>query len=248
MNNVFRTDCGMYRDHNEDTGGTLTNPQQTLAVVADGMGGHKAGDVASDMAMAFIREQWEQLDAPLEVSRAMQWMEETIKAANRHLYDYAKTNSEYEGMGTTLVAALCSHDFVAVANVGDSRCYLFDTHQGIQQQTEDHSLVNELVKAGQLTKEAAEYHPRKHVLTRALGTDDDIDVDTFTFKWQDGGLVLLCSDGLSNKLTDHQLAQVLQTEGTLEERADRLVEEANQAGGEDNITLAIVEHPKGDAE
>src|SRR5699024_5071508 len=146
--------------------------QQLMAVVADGMGGHRAGDVASQMAINLIRDQWEKqpvLKTPEDVET---WMQETIQALNRSIYNEAMKHDAYMGMGTTLVVAICTQDLTTVGHIGDSRCYLLND-DGFKQMTEDHSLVNELVRTGQITKDEARHHPRKNVVLKALGTEAD---------------------------------------------------------------------------
>jgi len=241
MRAVFRTDIGRIREHNEDSGGVFANQSgQYLAVVADGMGGHRAGDVASAMAVAYLQEQWEQehhLPSPAE---AEQWLKGHIAAANERLFRYALSHPECQGMGTTVVGAICAGSFVTIAHIGDSRCYLLNQN-GIQQLTDDHSLVNELVKSGQISKEDAEHHPRKNVLLRALGTETAVKVDVKTVSVDDGDMLLLCSDGLSNKVPEQDIVHILTSGGTLEEKAESLIVLANERGGEDNISLAVID-------
>lgn len=143
-------------------------------------------------------------------------------------------------MGTTIVSAICTDQFATIGHIGDSRCYLFNQH-GFQQITEDHSLVNELVKTGQISKEDAEHHPRKNVLLRALGTEKDVKLDIKTISVDEHDQLLLCSDGLSNKLSEQAMLDILTSDRSLEEKAQTLIHLANEHGGEDNITLAIVE-------
>lgn len=241
MKAVHQTDRGKVRNHNEDHVGIFTNDSgNILAVVADGMGGHLAGDVASKMTIELIQHAWEhntsELNAP---DKAEEWFQQTIKKINESIYQYADEHSECKGMGTTLVAAICTNRFVSIAHIGDSRGYILNNH-GFRQLTDDHSLVNELVKSGQISKEDAEHHPRKNVLLRALGTEPTVMVDTITVDFEQGDYLILCSDGLSNKVSDKEMETILNTDETLEAKADQLIQMANDHGGEDNITLAIV--------
>ncbi|MED3720252.1 Stp1/IreP family PP2C-type Ser/Thr phosphatase [Geobacillus stearothermophilus] len=241
MRAVFRTDIGQIREHNEDNGGVFVNESgQYFAVVADGMGGHRAGDVASAMAVAHLQEQWEQAKCVSSPAEAEQWLKVQIAAANERLFRYALSHPECQGMGTTVVGAICAGPFATIAHIGDSRCYLLNQN-GIQQLTDDHSLVNELVKSGQISKEDAEHHPRKNVLLRALGTEPAVKVDIKTVSIDDGDMLLLCSDGLSNKVPEADIVQILTGAGALEEKAQALIELANGRGGEDNISLAVVD-------
>ncbi|HHY20547.1 MAG TPA: serine/threonine-protein phosphatase, partial [Bacilli bacterium] len=152
---------------------------------------------------------------------------------------HAKENKDCQGMGTTVVAAILTADFITFAHIGDSRGYLFNK-SGFVQKTVDHSLVNELVRTGQITDEEAEHHPRKNVLLRALGTEECISVDCITINWEQGNYVLLCSDGLSNKISQVEMAELLSEEGQVGDKVTKLVQTANERGGEDNITVAVI--------
>jgi protein phosphatase len=231
MKAVFMTDQGKVRQHNEDNGGIYVNSKgQRLAIVADGMGGHRAGDVASEMTLT-----------SQTAEEAEGWLRKHIAEVNTILYEHSKENEQCEGMGTTVVAAICTDRFATIANIGDSRCYILN-ESGFQQLTEDHSLVNELVRSGQITKEDAEHHPRKNVLLRALGTEAAVEMDIKTITFEEGDLLLLCSDGLSNKVAVAEMIEILKSGRTLEEKASVLIEQANNNGGEDNITLVIAEY------
>ncbi|CAM3698927.1 Stp1/IreP family PP2C-type Ser/Thr phosphatase [Mesobacillus zeae] len=240
MNAVFVTDRGKIRIHNEDNGGIFTNQAgQNLAIVADGMGGHRAGDVASEMTVKSLKSAWESEVSIKSAEEAEEWLKKSISEINKLLFEHSKTNAECEGMGTTIVAAICTDLFSSIANIGDSRCYLMN-ELGFKQLTEDHSLVNELVRSGQISKEDAEHHPRKNVLLRALGTEDSVEMDIRTIMFEEGDALLLCSDGLSNKISLAEMEEILIQEKSLDEKASEFVTRANHYGGEDNITLAIV--------
>lgn len=241
MKAIFMTDRGKIRQHNEDNGGIFVNQAgQRLAIVADGMGGHRAGDVASEMATITLKEIWEKTGDISTPEQAESWIREQIYQVNQQIFQHAQTHDECEGMGTTIVAAICTNKFTTIANIGDSRCYMFN-EIGFKQITEDHSLVNELVRSGQISKEDAEHHPRKNVLTRALGTEINVEMDIKTITFEEGDLLLLCSDGLSNKVKEEELGEKLKDDASLEQKASHLIELANDNGGEDNITLVIVE-------
>ncbi|QDP40132.1 Stp1/IreP family PP2C-type Ser/Thr phosphatase [Radiobacillus deserti] len=240
MNGIFSTDKGQVRNHNEDSGGLFYNKSnQLLAVIADGMGGHKAGDVASQMATQGLRDKWEQHAAIPSPDEAETWLRTSITDINEKVYLYSQENEECKGMGTTIVAAICTDEFVTVAHIGDSRCYLANK-QGFKQITEDHSLVNELVRSGQITKDDAEHHPRKNVLLKALGTEQTVGMDVQSIGWDKNNKLLLCSDGLSNKIEENELQVFLEEEVSLQEMAEKLVNLANERGGEDNISLVLV--------
>ena len=242
MKAVFKTDRGKIRQHNEDNGGVFLNENgQCLAIVADGMGGHRAGDVASEMALQHLQQQWEASFQLSTADEAEKWLKENVEKANHLLFEHSKAVSECEGMGTTVVAAICTERFVSIVNVGDSRCYILNEN-GFQQLTNDHSLVSELVRSGQISKEDAEHHPMKNVVLRALGTEETVNMDIKTIIFEEDDKLLLCSDGLSNKVTEIEMCNILESAQSLNEKAAELVELANNHGGEDNITLVIVEY------
>ncbi|GGL44353.1 Stp1/IreP family PP2C-type Ser/Thr phosphatase [Sporolactobacillus putidus] len=240
MKAVYSTDRGKIRNHNEDSVGVFYGDGQILGVVADGMGGHAAGDVASRMAIEVIEAKWEKISGPLNENEAVEWLNRLVRSINVHLYDYAAEHEACRGMGTTIAAAFCREDFVAVSAVGDSRIYIWKQGEPIRQVTEDHTLVNELVKSGQISKEDAEIHPKKHILMRALGTEPAIELDTSTLKWSEGSLIMICSDGLTNKLSDETISQIIGRKCSLQEKTEAMIVAANDAGGEDNISMIIV--------
>lgn len=241
MKAVFMTDQGKVRQHNEDNGGIYFNQHaQRLAIVADGMGGHRAGDVASEMTINHLKELWEKTEIIDTAEQAEEWLKININYVNSILFDHSKIHTECEGMGTTIVAVISTERFCTIANIGDSRCYL-KNEDGFKQITEDHSLVNELVRSGQISKEDAEHHPRKNVLLRALGTEEVVDIDIRTIIFEEGDTLLLCSDGLSNKVSESEMAELISGEQLLQDKATSLIQLANDYGGEDNITLVILE-------
>jgi serine/threonine protein phosphatase PrpC len=238
----FLTDKGKVRQHNEDSGGVFRNMDgDILAVVADGMGGHRAGDVASSMTIQLFNSYWEQtynIDTP---KKAEQWLKERVEMINERLFKYAAEHSECEGMGTTIVVAICAKSFVTVGHIGDSRCYIL-SDQDFSLVTEDHSLVNELVRYGEISKEDAEFHPRKNVLLRALGTEKQVDLDVKTLVTEENDKIILCSDGLSNKVSTEEMKRILTSEQDIRHKGETLVNRANELGGEDNITLVIIDY------
>ncbi|MEO2074999.1 MAG: Stp1/IreP family PP2C-type Ser/Thr phosphatase [Bacillus sp. (in: firmicutes)] len=241
MKAVFMTDRGKVRLHNEDAGGVFVNLDgDRLAIVADGMGGHRAGDVASEMTITQLKIEWEASKGISTADEAEKWLKEQITKVNNLLFDHATNNPECDGMGTTIVAAIATDRFATLAHIGDSRGYI-SNESGFKQITEDHSLVNELVRSGQISKEDAEHHPRKNVLLRALGTEKAVEMDIKTIMFEEGDMILLCSDGLSNKVNEKEMLDILLNEDHLEQKAESLISLANNYGGEDNITLVIVE-------
>jgi PPM family protein phosphatase len=225
-----RTDVGRQRSANEDA--LILAPP--FYAVADGMGGAKAGEVASATAAGvFEGEADSGAGEPAEKQ-----LERILREANRRIYHLATTNEAQRGMGTTLTAAKVTGDEVSLAHVGDSRAYRL--RDGVLEQlTKDHSLVAELERTGQITPEAAEHHPQRSIITRALGPEPDVQVDTYTLAGRDGDLFLICSDGLTSMITDDELASILRSAPSLDEAADSLVRAANQSGGKDNITVVL---------
>ncbi|WP_332690157.1 Stp1/IreP family PP2C-type Ser/Thr phosphatase [Halalkalibacter lacteus] len=244
MEFTFRTDVGKVRAHNEDSGGVFKNDIGILAVVADGMGGHRAGDVASAMTTDFLRSTWENVPEISSVVEAEKWLVSQFELLNEQLYSHADEHEECRGMGTTLVVALCTEEFISIAHIGDSRAYVFNEF-GFHLKTSDHSLVQELVRNGQISQEEAEHHPRRNVLLRALGTEREIKIDVTTLQVEEEQSILLCSDGLTNKITNDELKSHLEDEDKLSSKAEKLINLANERGGEDNITVALIHYTSG---
>ncbi|UTR10927.1 Stp1/IreP family PP2C-type Ser/Thr phosphatase [Evansella sp. LMS18] len=242
MEAVFRTDVGKIRSHNEDDGFISEQLNgQMLVLVADGMGGHQAGDVASKMTKDILLEKWQEINRPLNPKEAEKWLEDSIYEVNRRLFEHAQKHPQCKGMGTTLVASICTDQFISHAHVGDSRIYLKSEGQ-MKQITSDHSLVAELVRSGQISEEEAQNHPRRNVVLRALGTESNIKVDVNTINWDPGALLMLCSDGLTDMLPEEEIYEQITDEGKLEKLAEQLIQMANDRGGEDNITIALIRH------
>ena len=223
-----RTDVGRQRSANEDS----LVVQPPLFAVADGMGGAKAGEVASAVAVQAV-ERARDSDEPAEAQ-----LTEIVRAANRRIYDLAVADESRRGMGTTLTLAKVHGDEVSLAHVGDSRAYRVRDGE-LSQLTRDHSLVAELERSGQITAEAAEHHPQRSIITRALGPEPDVEVDTYTLAGRAGDLFLICSDGLTSMISDGEIGSIVRSAGTLDEAADALVRAANQSGGKDNITVIL---------
>lgn len=239
-----RSDIGRVRQVNEDQSWvSQLNNGVTLAIVADGMGGHQAGDVASQKAVDAFRSMLEQsaAKADLSLQEGKMLIRQAISQANEAVFELASRNERYHNMGTTIVAALVKQDNAIIGHVGDSRAYKI-TDGVITQITNDHTLVNELVKSGQLSAEEAAHHPRRNVLTRAVGTDSQVDIEVQTVEWSSHDVLLLCSDGLSNMVSDQQMLQTVSMEQLeLEAKADHLIQLALHAGGDDNITVVLLQ-------
>jgi protein phosphatase len=225
---VGRSDVGRQRSANEDS--LVIAPP--FFAVADGMGGAKAGEVASATAIeVFGGERHSSEAAEAQLARI-------VREANRRIHALAVSEESYRGMGTTLTAAKITGDGVSLAHVGDSRAYLLRGGE-FEQLTRDHSLVAELERSGQITAEAAEHHPQRSIITRALGPEPDVEVDTYTIAGRDGDLFLICSDGLTSMISDDEVSSILRSAPSLEDAADALVRAANQSGGRDNITVVL---------
>jgi protein phosphatase len=230
------TDPGRTRRHNEDA--YVIEPP--LFAIADGMGGAQAGEVASRLATAALKESASNGGGEQRIS-------DLIQEANRRVYDRSSSDPNTSGMGTTITVALVENDTVSFGHVGDSRAYLIRDAQ-MEQLTEDHSLVNELLKTGKLSREEAETHPQRSVITRALGTDPDVDVDTFSVRAETGDLFLLCSDGLTDMVSERSILDVVErNRADIDGALRALVKEANRGGGQDNITVVAFEIADGAA-
>jgi PPM family protein phosphatase len=225
---IVRTDTGRQRRGNEDS--SLAHPP--VFVLADGMGGAQSGEVASQMVVDAFAEGLPTDGTPEERLSVV------VQRANREIHERSQTEIENAGMGTTVTAAYLDDDAIAIAHVGDSRAYLLRDGE-LSRLTEDHSLVEELLRGGKLTEEEAFEHPQRSVITRALGVEPIVEIDTWTYPLRPGDVVLLCSDGLTDMLPESQIEQTLRETYDLEEAADRLIHEANEAGGRDNITVVL---------
>lgn len=230
------THIGQRRSINQDYifySDTPVGNLPNLYIVADGMGGHKAGDKASSYAVQSFVEKIRNG----EKEQPLLLMKEAIEAVNEELYALAASRPEYEGMGTTFVAASALEEELCVMNIGDSRLYVLQ--KALKQITYDHSLVEELVRSGQLTKEEARNHPRKNVITRALGVEPKVNADFFEVEMEEVDMILLCSDGLTNMVTEETIEYVLRNANDMEKAAEVLIGLANDNGGLDNISVVM---------
>ena len=232
------TDIGRKRKLNQDFVYSSDEPVGNLPnvyIVADGMGGHQAGDYASKCTVeTMVRE----IRGCFEKS-PIRILSKAIRIANDQVRKKAREDESLLGMGTTVVAATCLGKYLQVANVGDSRLYIIN--EEVRQITRDHSLVEEMVRMGGLDREAARNHPDKNIITRAIGARDTIEIDFFHEELKSGDIVLMCSDGLTNMLEDEEIGRILRSQGTIEERAEELIEAANQNGGRDNIAVIVID-------
>lgn len=246
MQTFYLTDTGKVRDHNEDNVIILNNDNnEFLLAVADGMGGHKAGEVASAIAINHLTEEFYRLDTIGSKDTAIDWLRNIVTEINNKIFDYTKENPDSKGMGTTFVCAIKTKEYLLYGNIGDSSGYVIKNKK-IHKVTKDHTLVNLLVSTGELTEEEAKYHPRKNVLMRALGANNPIDIDIFDVDTKISG-IFLCSDGLTNMLTDEQIEKVLESDLTVQTAVEKLIKKANARGGNDNISIAYLKKESGDA-
>lgn len=237
---VSRTDIGNIRLVNEDR--AVIHPVDngwSVAIMADGMGGHQAGDIASQMAVDVIQRELSRLSPTLSVDDCKMALRRAIEIANENIYEFAFGRENYHGMGTTVVVLIVNPEEAILGHIGDSRAYKIDD-TSIVQLTEDHSLVNELVKNGHITPEEAVRHPRRNVISRALGTDPVVEADIQVVPWAAGEVLLLCSDGLTDLVDDRTIHEIIRGEPDLDRQAVRLVHSALDAGGDDNITVIVI--------
>lgn len=240
MKSFFLTDTGKVRDHNEDSVIILKNSNnEYLLAVADGMGGHKAGEVASNMAIEHITNKFNSLESLGDKDKAINWIREEVAAINKSIFAYTDAHEESKGMGTTFVIALYTKDYLLFGNVGDSSGFVIKNSK-LYKVTKDHTLVNLLVSSGELTPEEAKNHPKKNILMRALGANNPAEVDIFDVV--DDGIegILLSSDGLTSMLNETQIEKVIVGAGSLEEKVTRLIRKSNVRGGTDNISIACL--------
>lgn len=240
LTSFSRTDIGSVRKLNQDYVyttqekiGNLTN----LFIVADGMGGHAAGDYASRTAVESIVEC---IENSFE-KNSLKLLSKAVEAANKAVYTEALLDRKLEGMGTTIVAATFVGRYLQAINVGDSRLYVIDA-DGIRQVSVDHSLVEEMIRSGGIAREQARNHPDKNIITRAVGVKKTVEPDTYTEELKDGDVVLLCSDGLTNMVTDDEIKEIVNQAADVSEAGKRLVEKANENGGRDNISAVLIRY------
>ncbi len=246
MKTFYLTDCGKVRDHNEDSVSIIKNSSnEVLMMVADGMGGHRAGEVASSMAITHLGKRFNSLSSIGTKLDAVNWLNENISEINKNIFDYAKEHSDSTGMGTTIVLAILTKDFLIFGNIGDSSGFVLKHHK-LHKVTKDHTLVNLLVDSGDLTPEEASYHPKKNVLMKALGVSENIEIDIFDILDLNASGIFLCSDGVTNMLTVEQIEKVLNDENIeIEEKVIKIIRKCNARGGNDNISVAYLEKNEG---
>ena len=233
----IKSDVGIVRELNEDYAKYVENEKFKAYVVADGMGGHNAGEVASKMAtekiIRYIEENFTEENKEEILKRAVLY-------ANKEVYSFSHKEEEYTGMGTTLTACLITNKFIQIANVGDSSCFGI-RNKNIEKITKDHSLVQELLDLGTISEEEAAKHPQKNVITRAIGTKDWVDIDVFNIELGKFQTLMLCSDGLSNEINKQDILSIINEADNINIACEKLVDVAKSRGGRDNITVMLFE-------
>ena len=247
MKAFYLTDAGKVRDHNEDSVIILSNSDGNyLMAIADGMGGHSAGEVASSIAINYLQKNFNESFKNMSKVDAVNWIRDSVDEINSSIFEYEAVHPESKGMGTTLVMAILTKDYLLFGNVGDSSGFVM-RDKSLHKVTYDHTLVNLLVSAGELTKEEASVHPKKNVLMKALGASKEVDVDIFDCD-MDVSEILLSSDGLTGMLDREGIEKVLLAEGSCEDKVSKLIKKANNRGGTDNISVAYLVREEGDSE
>ena len=246
MKSFYLTDSGKVREHNEDSVTIVKNKNgEMLMAVADGMGGHKAGEVASSIAISYLGKRFSEISSVGNKQDAINWLKDSVNEVNALIFKYTYEHEESVGMGTTLVCALVTDEFILIGNIGDSSGFVIKS-QKLHKITQDHTLVNLLVKSGELTEEEAVHHPKKNVLMKALGANEIVELDIFDVAPELEG-ILLCSDGLTNMLTPEQIEKVIVAdELDIEDKVIKLIRKSNARGGLDNISIAYLEKESGD--
>ena len=240
------TDVGQKRTNNQDYANQFVNRAgMTMILLADGMGGHRAGNIASEMAVTDLGAAW--VDTQIDsINGVREWFAEHLETENQKVHQFGQ-DEEYKGMGTTLEALAVIGNQAIYAHVGDSRIGLI-RGESYKQLTSDHSLVNELLKAGQITPEEAERHPQRNIITQSIGQRSEVQPDVGMISLEDDDYIVLNSDGLSNMISESEIYDIVTSDITLSEKAETLIRFANNAGGLDNITVALIHYHKEDAE
>ena len=245
MRSFYLTDSGKVRDHNEDSVVVVKNgSSENLMIVADGMGGHSAGEIASNIVVSHLGKSFSNLDTIGDKEGAINWLRENVNAVNAKIFEYTSEHPESAGMGTTIVCAIKTDEYILIGNIGDSSGYVLKDEE-LHKVTYDHTLVNLLVATGELTEEEARMHPKKNVLMKALGANDPIEMDIYDVD-QDVDAIMLCSDGLTTMLNDEQIVRILNSEEEIEEKIIKLIGKCNNRGGTDNISIAYLENKEGE--
>jgi len=239
----YKTDIGRVRSHNEDAVQIFANEHLLVMVVADGMGGHASGDIASKMAIQNVSDQFNAEFAFASKEEVGVWFGNVLEKVNSDILDYVQEFGIGK-MGTTMVVAVIAKPFIAFANIGDSRAYVL-AYDKLRQITKDHTFVRELVEKGQISERAAKLHPQKNVINKALGASEVLEFDFLTLENYEVDAILLCTDGLTGLVEDQEILAVLKTDIETDVKVNQLIEKANARGGRDNVSIALVEFKEG---
>lgn len=240
MKTFCLTDPGKVRDHNEDSVLIINKKSgDVLLAIADGMGGHSAGEVASNIAISYLGNHFQESFEHKDKLEAASWLRDSVDSINRLIFEHEKTHPESKGMGTTLVAAIVTKDYILFGNIGDSSGFVMKDGK-LHKVTYDHTLVNLLVSAGELTEEEAKDHPKKNVLMKALGAMTNVEMDIFDVE-TDVDSIFLCSDGVTNMLEPEVIEKVLNDKNSAEDKVNKIIFKCNNRGGNDNISVAYLE-------
>ena len=245
MQTFYFTDTGKVRSHNEDSVTIISNnKKEFILAIADGMGGHKAGEIASKIAIDHIINSFNKIETIGSKEDAIEWLRITVTEINNQIFEYANNHPESKGLGTTLVIAIKTENYILYGNIGDSSGFV--VKNGILHKvTKDHTYVGMLLSNGKITEEEAKNHPGKNLLTRALGANNPIEIDIFDIDTSVKEL-FLCSDGLTNMLTNEQIEKILNSKLPIEDIVIKLIKKANSRGGKDNITIAYLKKESGE--
>lgn len=242
MDFTVESDIGLKRKINEDRAAFFERPDHfKLAILADGMGGHNAGDVASEMVITEMHALFKQENAENFSTKQLrlEWLRNAVSHINQKIYHYSLTHENCQGMGTTMIAVLLDRNDCTISHVGDSRVYHI-TNETVKLVTRDHSYVNILLENGEISEEEAQNHPQRNFILKALGTEISIEPDFYEMTLSNEAFLLICSDGLSNKLSTEEMGKIITTQVSIQEKGKKLVQLANERGGEDNISLILM--------
>ncbi|MDO4925664.1 MAG: Stp1/IreP family PP2C-type Ser/Thr phosphatase [Turicibacter sp.] len=240
----YKTDVGKIRPHNEDAVKIYKNPNCSIIVIADGMGGHEAGEVASAMVLKTIEQHFNE-DLIFDDSEVLRkWLKQILHQVNENILTYIEDHHISHGMGTTAIVAVMTKSFIAFAHIGDSRAYLL-SHRQLRQITKDHTFVRKLVEEGKLSEQEAKNHPHRNIIMNALGVNKSLKFDYLVLEHYQLDAILLCTDGLTSMVDDQEILAILSEKISTEEKVNLLIEVANRNGGNDNISVALCESLEG---